>query len=94
MSKAGGAFGGLPAMLSRGVTWTAAASSADGSKLAAVVRTGRIYSSESTPITLRSTTTPGSAGFLDGAEGTAIELQYIGNNQFLPISYVGRFFAY
>jgi photosystem II stability/assembly factor-like uncharacterized protein len=81
-----------------GATWTktsssesarAVASSADGSKLVAanwMIRTAQT--------TIQVTTTPGTAGYLTGAQNSAIELQYIGDGQFLPISYVGTISAY
>jgi hypothetical protein len=74
-----------------GVTWTpsesnrpwwSVASSTDGSRLVAVVNGGQIY----TP-TIR--TTPGPTGNLTGAPYSAIELQYIGNDKFIPLSYIG-----
>jgi hypothetical protein len=68
--------------------WDAVASSADGGKLVAVVYGGQIYTSGP------ATTTPGVSGYLLGGQNTAIELQYIGNNQFLPLSHEGAFFAY
>ena len=80
-----------------GVTWTprdssrqwySVDSSADGSKLVAVVYGGQVYTSG------LATTTPGASGYLLGGQNTAIELQYIGNNQFLPLSHEGAFFAY
>ena len=74
-----------------GVTWTArdstrnwfaVASSADGRKHVAVVRGGQIYTS-------KPGTTPGPAGYLVGGQFAAIELQYLGGGQFLPLSYAG-----
>ena len=74
-----------------GVTWTArdfnrnwrsVASSADGSKLVAVANNGQIYTSHPN-------STPGTAGSVTGGQSTAVELQYIGNNQFLPLSHEG-----
>jgi hypothetical protein len=44
--------------------------------------------------TIQTTTTPGTAGYLAGGQYTAIELQYIGNGLFLPLSYVGTLSAY
>jgi hypothetical protein len=79
-----------------GVTWTptetnrswfGVASSADGSKLVAVVAGGLLY-------TYAPNTTTGTAGYLLGGQETAIELQYIGNGRFLPISYVGVITAF
>ena len=66
--------------------WTAVASSADGTKLVAGVYNGQIYTS--IPSSVSSTTT-GTAGYLTGGQNTAIELQYLGNGQFLPISHEG-----
>ena len=67
--------------------WQSIASSADGFRLAAVVNGGRIYTSSPN-------TTPGTAGYLSGSQGTAIELQYIGNGQFLPLSHEGTMTAF
>jgi hypothetical protein len=72
-------------------TWDCVASSADGTKLAAGIYGGGIYTAQTT---IQTTTTPGAAGHLTGGQNTAIELQYIGNGQFLPLSYVGTLSAY
>ena len=66
--------------------WNAIASSADGTKLAAVVDGGGIYISQ---INNTTSTTPGPAGFLGGPQNSAVELQYLADNQWLPLSYVG-----
>jgi hypothetical protein len=34
-------------------------------------------------------TIPGTDGYLSGGQGAAVELQYIGFDTFVPISYVG-----
>jgi hypothetical protein len=73
--------------------WWAVASSADGTKLVAVVYGGQIYTSVPALAYPNGTTTPGTAGYLIGGQGAAIELQYIGNNQFLPLSYTGTIFG-
>jgi hypothetical protein len=39
-------------------------------------------------------TTIGTAGYLLGNQNSAIELQYLGNGQFLPISFVGLIQAF
>jgi hypothetical protein len=39
-------------------------------------------------------TTPGISGYLLGGQDTALELQYSGNNQFLPLSHEHAFFTY
>ena len=36
-----------------------------------------------------STTTVGTSGYIAGGQSTAIELQYVGNNQFLQLSFAG-----
>ena len=68
--------------------WYSAASPADGTKLVAAIYGGQIYTSNP------AITTPGTAGYLLGGQNTAIELQYIGNNQFLPVSHEGTIQAY
>ena len=74
-----------------GITWTprennrdwwSVASSADGSKLVAIVTSGQIYTSALN-------TTVGTTGYLTGGQYSAIELQYMGNGQFLPLSHSG-----
>jgi hypothetical protein len=67
--------------------WWSVASSSDGTKLVAVVNGGQIYTSDAE-------TTTGTAGYLTGDQNTAIELQYVGNGQFLPISYIGSIQAF
>jgi hypothetical protein len=82
-----------------GATWTAralsapwgcVASSADGTKLVAGVLLGQIYTTGPDS----ATTAVGASGCLIGGPNTAIELQYIGNNQFLPLSHEGTISAY
>lgn len=99
----GSANGLLYATSNRGATWTALTSSAqvwsgawmspDGSKLAATVSTsggvtGGIYFGNVVP--LPDTITTNSIG---GSRGSAVELQYIGNNQFMPVSSTGTIWA-
>jgi hypothetical protein len=67
--------------------WSALASSADGSKLAGASNPGtggNIYYSS---VSAQFTTSTNS--FITGSQGSAVELQYIGNNQFMPVSSVG-----
>jgi hypothetical protein len=71
--------------------WSAIVSSANGSKLAAAVfppggGSGPIYYSSAAAQT---SSTVGTSGFISGSQGSAVELQYIGNNQFMPVSSVG-----
>ena len=74
-----------------GTNWIAIASSADGTKLVAAVYGAGIYTAQGT---IQTATTPGTAGYLAGGQNSAIELQYIGNGLFLPLSYVGTLSAY
>lgn len=60
--------------------WFAVASSADGTKLLAAVRNGNLYTSTDT--------TELTSG-LAGQQYSAVELQYIGNDTFLPLSSSG-----
>jgi hypothetical protein len=56
--------------------------SSDGTKMVAVVDGGFIYTSAES-------TTPGTQGGLTGEQGSAIELVYVGNNQFMQVSQTG-----
>ena len=75
---------------SSNTVWSALATSADGSKLAGGVNatSGGIYYS-----TAGTQSTTSTNGFLTGSQGSAVELQYIGNNQFMPVSSVGTIWA-
>jgi photosystem II stability/assembly factor-like uncharacterized protein len=64
-------------------TFNGAASSSDGSTLAAVAAAQGIFVSSKT------STTVGAAGRLVGSRLSAVELQYVGNGVFIPVSYVG-----
>jgi hypothetical protein len=70
--------------------WSALAASADGTKVAGAVNTitGGIYYSSATGQSTTSTN-----GTLTGSQSTAVELQYIGNNQFMPVSTAGTLWA-
>jgi hypothetical protein len=70
--------------------WTAICSSADASKLAASIYSGSIYYLSSLP---QPATTLGTNGCLSGAQGSAVELQYIGKGQFMPVSSAGTIWA-
>jgi hypothetical protein len=69
--------------------WWAVAMSAAGTKVVAAVFGGSIFTYNS----LGLTTTPGPAGSLRGGQYSAVELQYIGDGQFLPLSSVGALIA-
>jgi hypothetical protein len=82
----GGTWSQLPGSLVE--DWSAIASSADGSVLAATVYGGGIY------VSSQSSTTTGMAGYLFGAQHSTIDLLYVGNNQFIPLSSEGTIRAY
>jgi photosystem II stability/assembly factor-like uncharacterized protein len=66
--------------------WASMCASADGSHLAAAAYNGNIYYSSSSTLT---STTVGVNGYLAGPQFSAVELQYLGNGQFMPISFSG-----
>lgn len=72
--------------------WAGIACSANGAVLAACYSSanGGIYYSSAQ---LQSKTTPGAGGGIAGPQGSAVELQYIGNNQFMPVSSAGVIWA-
>jgi len=98
---AGVVNGGIYVSSDSGFTWTprslnvvnsfqgpgGLALSADGTKLVAADYGGFIYTSADN-------TTPGSAGYLYGGQNASVELQCIGNNLFLPLSYAGAVNCY
>jgi hypothetical protein len=72
--------------------WISIASSADGSRLAAAVyntASGIYVSQSSTQVS----SLTGTNGFISGGQGTAVELQYIGNGKFMPVSSAGTIWA-
>ena len=79
-----------------GVTWTihndapaylwSVASSSDGAKIVAAEDDGLIYTSTDSGVTWTSFGPP--ASFF-GLQYTTLELQYVGNGQFLPVSSSG-----
>jgi hypothetical protein len=68
--------------------WQSVASSADGTRLVAVVSGGQIYTSTPTPM---STTTTRVTGAIGGRPFDAIDLQYVGNGLFVVRSSAGAF---
>lgn len=74
-----------------GAVWSCIASSADGTKLAATILGGAIYYSQTS---LQTATTTGTNGYISGVQGSAVELQYIGNGEFMPVSSVGTIWAH
>ena len=84
-----------------GVTWTAResdrawygiASSADGTIFAACAYGGQIHTYGSYGSVISETMT-GTGGSLSGGRSDAVELQYIGDNTFIVLSYVGSLSA-
>jgi len=74
--------------------WSGIASSADGSRLAATINnttSSGIYYMQASIQTL---STAGVTGGIAGGQGTAVELQYIGNGQFMPVSSAGSIWAF
>jgi len=101
---AGSSYGLLYASANRGATWTTLTTasqywsgawmSADGSQFAATASkiggiAGGIYSSSTgaLPNTVSTNNT------ICGSQGSAVELQFIGNNQFMPVSSTGLIWA-
>jgi hypothetical protein len=75
--------------------WSCVTSSASGATLAAGINntiSGGIYYSGASSQTI--STTAGTGGYISGPQGSAVELQYIGNNQFMPVSYSGTIWAH
>ncbi|HVM46426.1 MAG TPA: hypothetical protein VMU04_00290 [Candidatus Acidoferrum sp.] len=62
--------------------WRATACSAAGTFVAGEYSRGGVY-------VLKSTTTAGPAGYLSGGADSAVELEYVGGGQFLPLSHEG-----
>ena len=73
--------------------WSALCSSANGNLLSAGVNNSQsgflYYSSGSVQITTLTSTN----GFLSGSQGSAVELQHIGNGRFMPVSSAGALWA-
>lgn len=63
-------------------SWGSVAMSANGSRLVAGVANGYIYLSFAT-------TTADIGGYITGEQGSAIELQYVGNGTWQPLSFLG-----
>jgi hypothetical protein len=72
--------------------WYSVTFSSDGSKLAAAVYGGGIYTSQLSSQT--TTTTTGINGYMSGGPDTTVELQYIGNGQFMTLNSFGTIWGY
>jgi photosystem II stability/assembly factor-like uncharacterized protein len=66
-----------------GGSWVAVAGSSDGLSLIAAKSGAALYAGSR-----RSSTTPGVTGSISGGQEDALQLQYVGGGQFMPISYV------
>lgn len=95
--------GGIYVSSNGGVTWTlqagapikswiSIASSSDGTRLAAAVynTSSGLYLSQALTQTASMT---GTNGFVSGGPGSAVELQYIGNGKYMPLSSAGILWA-
>ena len=76
--------------------WCSVTLSADGTHIAAAALgngggAGAIYTAHTTAGAITGTSVNGS---LLGSQGSAVELQYIGNNQFMPVSSAGQLWAF
>ncbi len=77
--------------------WSSVVSPVNSTSVAAVIYnsttsgTAGIYTSQASAQTV---TTTGTGGYLFGDQSSAVELQYIGNNQFMPVSYSGTIWAH
>ena len=73
--------------------WTSIVSSASGTQLTAAYSTGTSGAIYHSTATVQSTTTPGVNGGIAGAQGSAVELQFVGG-PFMPVSSVGTIWGY
>ena len=72
-------------------SWSSVAASSDASRLVATVQNGLIYTSI---LANGVSSSVGTAGYLLGDQYSSIELQYVGNGQFIPLSHIGTISAY
>ncbi|HTA94495.1 MAG TPA: hypothetical protein VK769_00070, partial [Verrucomicrobiae bacterium] len=75
-------------------SWSAITSSSDGGTLAAAINNssgGGIYISTASS---QSSSTTGTNGYISGVQGSAVELQCIGGNQWMPVSSAGTIWAH
>lgn len=71
--------------------WTGVACSADGARLLSAAEAQSLFASELGEGPPSTTVT---TGVLRGLRASAVELQYIGNDQFMPLSSIGTLIAY
>jgi hypothetical protein len=76
--------------------WTCVTSSANGNVLAAGINntlTTSTYGIYTSQAATQTQTTTGTGGYISGGQGSAAELQCIGNNQWMPVSSTGTLWA-
>ncbi|HTB82637.1 MAG TPA: hypothetical protein VK742_03200 [Candidatus Sulfotelmatobacter sp.] len=78
-------------LITTNFNWSSVAVSSDGTKITATGNAGYIYTQQ---FAARSATSTGTNGYLLGGTGSAVELQYMGAGQFIPISHEGNITAY
>jgi photosystem II stability/assembly factor-like uncharacterized protein len=66
------------------LAWQATAFSTDGTRVAAAVNVGQIFTSASV-------TSVGTNGSLAGSQYSSVELQYVGNGLWIPLNATGKF---
>jgi hypothetical protein len=77
--------------------WTCVTSSSSGSVVAAGINTNSLvgsYGIYTSQATSQTATTIGTGGYISGGQGSAVELQYIGNGQFMPVGSVGMIWGH
>lgn len=78
-------------------TWNCAASSSSGGTIAAGIYNPSAsgnYGIYTSAAGSQTTTTAGTSGYISGGQGSAVELQYIGNNEFMPVGSTGTIWGY
>lgn len=81
---------------SASANWSCVTSSSSGSVLAAGINntlTSGTYGIYTSQATTQTQTTPGTSGYISGGQASAVELQCIGNNQYMPVSVSGTIWA-
>lgn len=69
-----------------GINWRSVAMTPDGNKLVAAPENAPLYTATPTAAPIGRATTVGTSGGLRGGQHSAVELQYVGNDAFLPLS--------
>lgn len=77
-----------------GINWRSVAMTPDGNKLFAAPEIAPLYTATPTAAPIGRTTTVGTSGGLRGGQNSAVELQYVGNDTFLPLNSNGNIGAF